>query len=209
MGLDSRLAEGWVERIVTFTVEGQSLVEARVSEASASGVRICLWREAVNDERECRSGRNMVLTRAVLDAGFSTWHVSLVGPREPVSPHVNLTLRFNASQPLIDLDNFRYVGTSAADYNGFLAQVGTGSQGGIRVIASFEDSEGGDYPYHLIIGPVGSAPTYDQTSGEVSGFDIIHPNNAAGDWRVELRNPDEFAAGGLLPVFVQAELRWP
>lgn len=211
VGLDSRLEDTWVERIVTFTVEGQSLIEARTSAASAGGVRMCLWREALDDQRECRSGRNMAISRAVLDAGFTTWHVSLVGPREQISPFVDLTLRFNASEPRVELDNFRYVGTTFAEYNGFLAQFAVASRGGMRVEAEFEDGQNGEYPNHLIIGPVGGAATYDQDSSPnvSSGFSVIHPIGGRGDWRVELRNPDELAADGLLAVFVRAILTWP
>jgi len=55
--LDQSAVTGSVPRIATFNVDGQSDVSARVS-ASTGPVRMCIWTEAVDDQRECHTVHN-------------------------------------------------------------------------------------------------------------------------------------------------------
>jgi len=204
LGLDSREAEASIERIVTFQVDGQSLISAQISNASAGGIRMCLSREAQDDQRECVRGRNVTLQRPVTDAGPSTWHVSIVGTRVLVSPHVTVTVRFNADEPRVTLRNLRYVGTAFTEYNGFEARITSRAAGEMRIEGSFE---GGEAPYQLIVGRVGSDPIYHQTVPAVNSFGIGVQLEGETEYVVSLRNPEEFSEDS--PPLVLVNLTWP
>ena len=209
MGLDSREAETRIERIVTFDVDGQSLLLAQISNASATGIRLCMWREAAIDERECVRGRNVALERAVTDSGQTRWHVSMIGTQQS-SPHVTLTVRFNADAPRVMLDNFRYVGTAFEEYNGFAAELAPLANGNLRIVASIEDGEGGSYPYRLLVQRLpGGETVLDETGGPTDAIDVSVPVTGGQSYRASLRSTEEFSADGLLPVFVSATLTWP
>ena len=204
VGLDSRDAETRVERIVTFIVSGQSRISAALTNASAGGIQLCIWREAAEDERLCDRGRNFGLQLSVFDSGSSTWHVSMIGTQTLVSPYATLTVRFNSDEPRAELLNFRYMGTSLPEYNGFEAVFTTGDQAGMRIEAEFE---GDEEPYTLLVRPTGGAPIQDHTSPPVTGFSSVIPLEDATEYRVSLRNPEEINDSDV--PFVLVVLTWP
>lgn len=203
LGLDSREAETSIERIVTFGIDGQSLVSARISDASSGSIRMCLWREAAFDERECVRGRNVRLEHAVTTSGSSQWHVSMIAT-EQASPNVTLTIRFNADSPRVTLNNFRYAGTSFPEYNGFAARFTTLDEAGMGIDVEFE---GGEAPYHFVLQAAGEAPIRDETRPPVTAFSSVIALEGGVEYSVSVRNPEEFGTEEV--TFLQAMLTWP
>lgn len=209
-GLDRRSDPTAVQRTVSFVVDGPSLISAQLSNVSSGSVRMCLSRNALDPQRECRTAHNGGLLRVALDAGQSEWNVTLIGASDAASPFVTLTLRFNALSPTVRLDSFRFNGTIDPHYNGFAASVEAGAAGNVRVRASFDDGHGNPYQYHLVITrTVNSEVVADQSGGPQGNLDVSFALLGGELYRVELAEPEVQAGGGLFAVFVDATLTWP
>ena len=212
VGLDRRADLEGVERTVTFVIDGPSLISAQLSDVSAGKVRLCLSRQATDPQRECRTTRNGSLERAVFDSGRTEWNVTMIGTTQAF-PFATLTLRFNALSPSVHVDSFRFNGTVDPHYNGFVARLTAGGDGNLRIQATFADtdqSQDDNYPYHLVITPVGGGPAVvDQTGGPQGSLDVSFGLATGQTYRVELSEPEETAGGGLFAVFVDATLTWP
>lgn len=210
IGLDRRSDPTGVQRSVSFTVDGPSLLTAQLSDVSAGSVRMCLSRQAADPERACRTMRNGVLRRAVFDAGQTTWNVSLIGTSDLASPFVTLTLGFNSLSPTVHLDSFRFNGTTDPHYNGFVVGLTAAADGNLRVQASFDDGQGNPYQYHLVITRTGNSEVLaDQAGGPQGSLDVSLGLLGGEAYRVELGEPEVQAGGGLFAVFVDATLTWP
>jgi hypothetical protein len=209
VGLDNKSLAGSVPRILTFEVDGQSMIHAEVSGATAQ-VRLCVWREAVNDEQVCTSEKSFI-DKAVTDTGSSLWHVSVIGTKS--APSAAIRVVFNANAPSVQFDNFRFYGTSNPAYNGFTASVDAGA-GPMPVTGAFDDGQvqRGSYDFHLVIANGGGTTVFEQ-SGSGTSFvaqdDQEQPPMVdAGTYSITLANPDELANPGLA-VFVSATITWP
>jgi len=205
VGLDDKSLEGSVPRVVTFEVDGQSLINAHVSGVRGQ-VQLCLWREAVSDERTCHTAHSVTLEHAVLDSDTSIWHASIIGAAGS-TPATSLTIMFNSLAPNVQLDNFRYLGTANPLYNGFEAIVSTSAAGDLSVQASFDGPESA-YDYRLAIKPEGGDPVLDQTGGPSESVDQTQTVDGGVVYHVILGDPDENASAAG-PVFVAANLMWP
>ena len=205
-GLDDKALDGSVPRILTFEIDGPSLLHAAISDASGL-VQLCVWREDVNDERMCDTGNNVVLERTITDAGNGLWHVSMIGGKG-VTPTAALTVDFNAANANVQLDNFRYRGTSDPNYNGFRAGFDAGN-GELKVQFTFDDGDsGGSYDYHVVVQRGAHDPLLDETGGPSTSFVTDPPLNAdAGKYSVTVEDPDEVSNPGMA-VFITAVLSW-
>ena len=205
VGLDSRDAgEQRVERVVAFRIEGPSFVSATVTNASGSGILLCLYEENESIEDNpgfCARGRNAKVQRVSLAPGSSTWLATLIGTETLQSPRVDLTLRFHAAAPRVELSSFRFVGTQETAYNGFLAEVPAVSDGDLRIQADFE---GESESYRLVVENVGGATLVDE-SGSGSSVGRSTAVTGGSSYRVSLRSPEEVSGAG----FVHAVINWP
>jgi hypothetical protein len=192
-----------VPRYVRFNTDGPSVVTATVANASSS-VRICLRLEP-HLMGVCTSTRSGSVQQFTTDSGSDTWTVTVLG--KDAAPTTDLSVQFNANQPSVTLDSFRWVGTSSPDYNGFDAQVDALADGQIGVQASFDDGTNGSYDYHLVIKPVGGAPLMDQMGGPVGSIDLSQAVTQ-GSYRVTFSDPDDTANPGHA-VILTATLSWP
>lgn len=208
MGLDSRDAEGAIERYVTFHVDGQSLVSARLSGVSAGRVRICLWQDTLVEERECRTVRNGRVQVPTFETGQTTWTLTMIGAETGVSPTANLTLSFNANSPSATVDRFRFQGTSIENYNGIVAEVDARDGGELRIDGAFDDGQGGSYPYRLAIERLGENGgfVYDQTNEPTTNFALTQSVSGGRTYRTTILNPNDLED---LAVFLRATLTWP
>ena len=204
VGLDPSAVTGSVPRIVTFNVDGQSDVSARVS-ASTGPVRMCIWTEAVDDQRECHTVHNGGFDKLVISTGASVWHVSMIGAQ--ASATASLTVHFNADAATVSIDNLRYLGTASPGYNGFEAQLTTLGDGApLHVQASFDDGSGGAYDWHLTIATNGSS-VFDQSGGPDQSVDESQAVTAGTIYTVDFHDPDQTA--NVSPVFLTAQISWP
>jgi hypothetical protein len=198
-----------VPRIVTFNVDGDSLINAQLSNSSGP-VRLCIWLEAPDDQRECHTVRTGGFSKAVAGMAASTWHVSIIGPANAPPPVATLTVHFNANAPSVTLDNFRYLGSATPNYNGFQAQMTTQSDGDMHVQAAFDDggSPSGSYDYQLVIQPTAGDPICCPGGGPSSSIDQTQPVSGSVSYTVSLADPDP-VANPASPVFVAATINWP
>jgi hypothetical protein len=205
MGLDDRNVEGASERFVTFAVDGQSLIGARLSNVSAGHVRMCLWQGDLVTDKTCRTVHNGGIQLPVFDTGQTPWTLTLLGTDAGITPTADLTLDFNANAPSVTLDSFRFNGTDTPSYNGFVAEIDAQSGGDFHLDASFG---GGAFMSHLVIERLGSAGgvVYDQTNASVPDFGATQHVSNGHSYRVTLSNPD---ANEIVPVFVKTTLTWP
>ena len=210
LGLDSRGAETATPRYVTVGIDGQSMLTASVSDVSLGPVRLCIFREDTNDERECKTVRNNgALQKPVVDQGYSTWTVSVIGWDANVTPFVTLTVAFNANSPSVHIDSFRYNGSIDDHYNGFEAVVQTTGAGDLSLQAAFDDGNNGEFNYHAVVWPKGGAPILDETSDNPQGsLDVSVGVDANRTYHVSLLDPDEYSSTEVA-VFVAATLSWP
>jgi hypothetical protein len=205
VGLDDKSLGGSVPRILTFEIDGPTLLHSAVTNATAP-VQLCVWREAVDDQRMCDTGKSVVLDRAVTDSNGGLWHVSLIGAKG-FAPSAGLTVDFNANAPSVTFDNFRYYGTSNSSYDGFTAGIDAGV-GQLTVQGAFDDGQGGSYDYRYVVTPDGQAAIVDQTGGPTTSFAFDPVTLAAGSYSVTIQDPDDVANPGMA-VFIAATITWP
>jgi hypothetical protein len=207
LGLERITDSEGVERIITFGVDGPSLISVQLSDVSAGKVRVCMSREAQDPQRECQRMRSGTMTRAVFDAGHSDWHVSLIAPDQPEQPFVTATMRFNALSPRVDLVNFRFNGTIDPHYNGFIARLSALDSGDLRLQAEFE---GDSFQWHIQLRRTSDGGLLaDDSGGPDPSIDVSYPLTAAESYRVDFTEPEELAGGGTSVAFVHATLTWP
>jgi hypothetical protein len=204
VGLDYRNAEGAVERYVTFNVDGQSLISARLSNVSAGHVRICLWQGDNIIDKRCSTVHNGKLTQDVFAADQTTWTVSLIGTDEGVLPVADLTVDFNADSGQATLSSFPFRGTLSPGYNGFVARVDALADGDLGIDASLSASVAA----HLLIEGLGSdgGALADQSYDQTSAVQAATAVSGGVGYRFTLENPSDATE---VPVFVEATLTWP
>jgi len=181
-------------------------VTASVSNASATGFRLCLYGEngpIENNPTFCSTSRNATVTRPATDTGTSTFFATLIGTETNVSPSVDLTIRYNANAGDVTLDNFRFVGTNQPEYNGFTIDLPTLTNGSLQFDANFDP--GGSFPYQLTIDQVGGGNVRNDGPGPASSVETTDSVNAGNTYRVAFRSPEAQSAAD----FVHARIRWP
>ena len=207
LGLDSRDAEaGGVERYVLFSVDGPSLIRAQLSNSSGDA-RVCLWPGNLVQQRECETIRDGSLEHVVLDAGQTTWTLSLIGFDATTAPVLDLTLDFNATAPLVTFENLRFQGVPVANYNGITAEVDASAAGELRVEGTFEIGE--LHPSRVTITRLGDGGgvVYDQTNAPQNTFVATFAVTEPATFSTTVSNPSESAEP--LPVFLEAKFSWP
>ena len=211
LGLDGEDAEGALERLLTFQVDGPSQIDVGISNVSAGRIRTCLWLgDAANvAERECgnlRGGDS--LQREVGEAGQTTWTVSLIGRGSQISPRADVNLIFNALAPSIAFDNIRFQGSASPNYNGMVADFIVTEPGEMRIFADIDDGEGGAYPYHLVVTRLGPNGGVVHESGGLPSdtVDAAQSVSAGREYRLVLTNEEEAPEQ---QVLLRGTLSWP
>ncbi|HEY7599045.1 MAG TPA: hypothetical protein VH741_03885 [Candidatus Limnocylindrales bacterium] len=196
-------------RYFTLTVDGPGRIEASVQEVSFGRVRLCLWRGDPSDVRdnECQTDRRPALSRDVATAGPTTWTVSLIGSQAGASPTVDLRLRWPTADARIALSGFRFQGSEIQNYNGFMAEVDSASDGSINVSATFDDGQGGSYPYRLIIEQVGGGPAQPYAV-ESEGTELHPGTEVSGSRRYRITLEGRHSVAEQL-VRLTADIDWP
>jgi hypothetical protein len=167
---------------------------------------MCLWQGNLVEQRECRTARNGRLDHVVLDAGQTSWTVSLIGFDEITSPTVDFTLDFNATAPLVTFENLRFQGIPIENYNGITVEVDAPADGNLQIDGRFDVNQ--EHFYRIFIEPLGDGgePVADVTGGPANAFRLSQPVTQ-GSFRITVSNPNE--APEALPVFLEAKFSWP
>jgi len=203
LGLDNHDPEiGSVARYISFSVDGQSLISARLTSISAGPVRMCLWKGDDATNKLCAANeRKPKIKQAVFDSGTTTWHLSLIGANNNISPYVTLVLDFNAEAPSVHFDNLRFQGTPVPNYNGLTALVATEGSGTIAVSGTFDPVP--PQAYRVVIDPSG----FDQSGGSTTGFSFNQPVDAGTSYQITIENPGTQVEASA--VFLSAIISWP
>lgn len=189
-----------------FTVEGPSLVTARVSNASAAGFRLCLYGQddpIENNPEFCSTARNATVTRPSFEAGQTRFFAILIGTETNVSPFVDLTITYNANAGDLTLDNFRFVGTNEPSYNGFAIDLPTDGDGSLDFRSNFDPS--GAFTYRLLIEQAGGGTVRDETGGPSQSVTSSDSVSGGETYRLSFRSPEAQSTA----LFVRAEISWP
>jgi hypothetical protein len=188
---------------VTFFVDGPSLISARLSGVNDGKVRMCLLRNEQDPQRECITAHGGTLSRAVFDVGRTAWNVTLIGAAETLGQYGTLDLTFNALNPELRLDSFRFNGTGDPRNNGFEIVLGPNLLAGdFHLHAEFSD--GSPHPWHLRVAP-DDAAGFDQTGGPSTFVDVTTALESGTVYSVLFENP-EASASVLLD---NVSLTWP
>jgi hypothetical protein len=204
LGLDSRNPEAGIERYVLFNVDGPSHITAVLSNSSGK-VRMCLWPGNLVEQRECRTARNGRLDHVVLDAGQTSWTVSLIGFDEITSPTVDFTLDFNATAPLVTFENLRFQGIPIENYNGITVEVDAGV-GHTQVEGTFDPGQMHAYRVVATHLPSGTLAA-DETGPATNHFVVALDDDEITTYSITVSNPNESAEA--LPIFLEAKFSWP
>lgn len=209
-GIDRRQDFTSVQRTVKFGVDGPSLINARLSGVNAGRVRMCLFRDATNDERECITARNGTLSRAVFDTGHGDWIVTLIGATDVLGQRGTVDLTFNALNPYLELDSFRFLGTNDPPNNGFTVVFGDngGAGGNFGFHATIDDGADNPYPWHFRLA-VDDSVTLEQSGGPSTVVNLSSAIDGGQAYNVLFEEPEAAAGGGTTPVFVGVRLTWP
>lgn len=207
MGLDNRSDPAGVERNVRFAVDGPSVIRANLT--STGKVRMCLWRGSQVQDRQCTTIKNGVLEQGVLDAGSTSWTLTLIGvppPENPAAPTVDLALDFNAVSPAVTVENLRFQGDSVEHYNGITASIDALNAGDLVIDGAFDIGE--QHSYHVVIEQLGAGGgvVKDETGGPANAFEVTQAVSAATTYRAAVSNPNPVAEP--LPVFVKVRITW-
>ncbi len=207
LGLDNHDPEVGIARLVTFNVDGPSLITAKLSNVSAGQVRACLWQGDDVLAKTCRTTHGGKLQVATFGAGQTTWHLSLIGNHQQVSPYVDLDLGFNTDQPSVRFDNLRFQGIPIPNYNGLTATVEALADGQLQLNGAFDS--GHQHAYRIVIEQLGpdAATLYDQTGGPNSGFNVSQSATNGVAYRLTVSNPNEQAE--VTAVFLSLTISWP
>jgi len=204
VGLDPRKVDPinqYVERYLTFNVDGPSLIQVELSNATAKA-RVCLFTGA--EQPNCQDFKNGTLVQPVYSTGSTTWTVKLIAVSQTSGMSTDVTLDFNANSPQVVFDRFRMQGTPNPAYNGFSAAIDA-SPGTLSVGGKFDGIAA--HQWHVTINEAGVGPTIDQDGSS----NIFGPFNqdvsAETSYVVNVFNPN--TDGETASLFMRATLVWP
>jgi hypothetical protein len=206
VGFDQRSAFASDVRSLQFKVDGPSLIQVTLSGVNSGKVRVCISREAADPERECRDLHGGTLSRAVFDAGESTWNVTLIGLADVPGQFGTVSLRFNALSAELHLRSFRFNGTDDPHNNGFLVLFGDqGTADGTFDFHASIEGFNSAYPWHYTLA-LEDLPVADQSGGPSASVDFSAAISGGTSYNMRFEEPEASAA---TPVFVDARLTWP
>ncbi len=208
LGLDNHdAANGSLPRYVNFSVDGPSLISAHLSNVSAGQVRLCVWQGNDVTQKACRNLHSGVVQQPSFASGASTWHVSLIGTDDQISPYVTLKIDFNALNPSVQVTNLRYQGMPIDNYNGLTAEVDVADDGTLQVDGAFDAGQQHDFQVTIAQLGQGGGTVYDQSGGPANSFSVPQQVSAGASYRVTIANPNPQAEE--IPVFLSATFSWP
>jgi hypothetical protein len=207
LGLDDQVAPEALPRLITFYIDGRADIRVDLSDVSSGSVRMCLWpgdASTTPADSDCVITGKGNLTRTPAVAG--PWTVSLIGAEPGQSPSATVRLRFAASAAMLQLADFRFQGADSPNYTGFRVRVLASGVGQLALNATWDDGQGGDYPYLISLTDLdgsGEPPIFTGESDQAQAMrDVIadHHYEAA---------IDDTQATALEQVLLQATVSWP
>ena len=204
LGLDGR--DVGVERYLLFGVDGQSIIRATLSNASARS-QICLWRGNNVTARTCQTMRNGTLEVEVPNEDHTNWTLSLIGANADTGPVVDLDLAWNGEDGQVTFENLRYEGQPRVNYNGVTVEVTALGDGDIQVNGQFEGQQ--QHGYRVLVERLGAAGAVviDETGGPVNEFEVTGDVTTGTTYRTTVSNPNPEQEPG--PVFIEVVVAWP
>jgi hypothetical protein len=198
-------------RIFVFRSDGGGDVTVELLSVSSGRARICLYPgtlAAPLGEPACLRTAGSTLTGHSKGKKPFTWTVTLMGTNAGVTPMADVRIDWPATDPHLEIIDFRLQGNDAAPYNGVFVQLaGRPDAGPMTLAASWSDPVGGDvHPYKAAIEDRDTSTVLDSAEGE--GTNVALGANLLAKQRttVELRNPGPMVATEVLAALT---LTWP
>ncbi|CAN5548851.1 hypothetical protein BH20CHL6_BH20CHL6_18550 [soil metagenome] len=123
-----------------------------------------------------------------------------------MTPVADLRIGFRSARPLILLEGFRFQGSDAAPYNGFVLDLLGVSPGSLDVWASWDDGRQGQYPYRLEVASMTGGGATATRSGSGDGLVAAIALETSDVYRVSLVNA---GSGIAREVRLVAQIAWP
>jgi hypothetical protein len=207
LGIDDLIAPEAIPRRITVNVEGRGDIEVDLSDITAGEVRMCLYQgDALVEppEADCivTDGGSLVRTPTV--AG--PWTVWLYGDHPGRSPAATVVIRWAANNAALELTDFRFQGTDSPNYTGFRVRVVPVADGELHLTATWDDGQGGDYPYQAVLTDLdgnGDAPLFE---GEGDSAEAVRNVVAGHNYEAAIDNTQESVID---QVLLHATLTWP
>lgn len=198
-------------RIFVFRSDGGGDVTVRLLSVSSGRARFCLYPgtlAAPLGEPACLRTTGSTLTGHSKGKKPFTWTVTLIGTKAGVKPMADLRIDWPATDPSLEIVDFRLQGQGAEPYNGVFVQLaGRPEAGQVTLAASWSDPVGGDsHPYKATIEDRDTRAILDSAEGD--GTNVALGANLVAKQRtmVELRNPGPMVATEVLATLT---LTWP
>ena len=208
LGIDDLIAPEAIPRRITFNVEGKGDIHVDLSDVTAGTVRMCLYQGDASVEPPAESC-------IVTDAGGLTaaptapglWTIWLFGDHPGRSPAATLRIRWAANIAALSLSDFRFQGRDSPNYTGFRVRVAPIAEGELHLTAAWDDGQGGDYPYLIVLtdldGQGGEPPI---SEGEGDHAEAVRPVVAGNNYEAAIDNTQESVVD---QVLLRSTITWP
>jgi hypothetical protein len=115
-------------------------------------------------------------------------------------------LRYAANVARLDLADFRFQGMNSPNYTGFQVRVIAAADGQLSLFATWDDGQGGDYPYEITLTDLDGAGEPPFWQGEDDHADAVRDVVAGNHYEVRIDNTQEAVID---QVLLRATVTWP
>ncbi len=175
---------------------------------TAGTVRMCLYQGDASVEppdESCIVTDEGGLTATPTAPG--PWTIWLFGDHPGRSPAATLRIRWAANNPALQLSDFRFQGRDSPNYTGFRVRVAPIAEGELHLTAAWDDGQGGDYPYLIVLtdldGQGGEPP---MSGGEGDHAEAVRPVLAGKNYEAAIDNTQESVVD---QVLLRSTITWP
>jgi hypothetical protein len=207
LGIDDLIAPEAIPRRITVNVEGKGDVAVELSDVTAGTVRMCLYQgDALVEppDADCIVTDQGSLVRTPTVAG--PWTVWLYGDHPGRSPAATVVIRWAANNAALQLADFRFQGTDSPNYTGFRVRVAPVAAGELHLSATWDDGQGGDYPYLAVLTDLDGSVEPPLVEGEGDSAEAVLSVVAGHNYEAAIDNTQESVID---QVLLRATLTWP
>jgi hypothetical protein len=207
MGIDDLIQPEAIPRRITFNVEGKGDIHVDLSDVTAGTVRMCLYpgdAAAEPPAESCVVTEEGSLVATPTAAG--PWTIWLFGDQPGRSPAATLRIRWAADIVALQLADFRFQGRDSPNYTGFRVRVAPIADGELHLTAAWDDGQGGDYPYQIVLTDLDGSVEPPITEGTGDHAEAVRQVVAGHNYEAAIDNTQESVID---QVLLQATITWP
>jgi hypothetical protein len=207
LGIDDLIAPEAIPRRITFNVEGKGDIHVDLSDVTAGTVRMCLYQGDASVEppdEDCIVTEEGSLVATPTVAG--PWTIWLYGDHPGRSPAATLRIRWAANNASLQLADFRFQGIDSPNYTGFRVRVAPFADGELHFVAAWDDGQGGDYPYLIVLTDLDGSAEPPIVEGDGDNAEAARAVVAGNNYEAAIDNTQESVID---QVLLRATLTWP